>query len=97
VASASEVHRGATTRCAEPGEAVVAHHIGAPGENQSPLELELELDDEGAGVLAGAGVEELLLLSPPDDAAAGVLVVDDELSEDAGFDDELEPLRLSVL
>ena len=53
----------------------------------------------GAGVLAvaaGAGVEELLE-SPLDDDGVVELGADDELSDDAAFDDELEPPRLSVL
>jgi len=63
---------------------------------QSLFELELLV---GAGVLAGAdraGVEELLE-SPLDDDGVVELGADDELSDDAAFDDELEPPRLSVL
>lgn len=62
---------------------------------QSLLELELLVD---AGVLAGAGVEELdELESLLDDDVAGVDAADDELSDVAVFDDGLDPPRLSVL
>lgn len=68
---------------------------------QSLLELELLVD---AGVLAGAGVEELdelpvldELESLLDDDVAGVDAADDELSDVAAFDDGLDPPRLSVL
>ena len=64
---------------------------------QSLLELELLVD---AGVLAGAGVEELdeldELESLLDDGVAGVDAADDE-SDVAAFDDEPDPPRLSVL
>jgi len=53
----------------------------------------------GAGVLAvaaGAGVDELPE-SLLDDDGVVELGADDELSDDAAFDDELEPPRLSVL
>ena len=85
------------------GEAASAHHIGADeiSVTQSLLELELLVD---AGVLAGAGVEELDELdeldepeSLLDDDVAGVDAADDELSDVAAFDDGLDPPRLSVL
>lgn len=73
---------------------------GAPyrcaGGDQSLLD---EAEVDAAGALLAAGVEELLL--SPEEEAAGAAVVDDELSDDdeeeEDFDDELEPLRLSVL
>lgn len=65
---------------------------------QTLLELELELEllvDAGAGV-AVVGVDELLE-SLLEVEAAGVAAPDDDASDGAALDEELEPLRLSVL
>jgi len=66
---------------------------------QSLPELELlELLEllVGAGVLAGAAGADELLESLLDDGA-GLEFDDGELSGEPGLEDELEPLRLSVL
>lgn len=69
---------------------------------QTLLELELELELEllvDAGALDGAGVAEVdeLLESLLEVEAAGVAAPEDDASDDAALDEELEPLRLSVL